>query len=447
MKSRLVTTRFRNLTDDSLRSVHHTASRLAYSSVCLRKIEKSMRFDGAKPGNGRMIVARMTLQDVTGVDDARSVERGWSARARPFSRLEEILPLLEGLDASPFQSPHWLSAWMEVFGGCPGVECFLVTLESAQGVIALALPLVRRREAGLRVLEGPDFGVTDYTAPLIRRAMVDQLPAGDDLLNLIKTALPAADMLRLNRLCPLVQGMANPLYAQPWSQPNRMSGWRLPLPDSWAEYRDSLSARMRDKLAKNGRRFARTPANAITLIHDLDVALAALATLDAMQADRIKDKGLDYHLNAPLQAAFYRRLVEQGITNGRTVMVALRSGDVTVAANFAVRHGTELVYLRVANLFGEWGKLSPGLLATEHLIREEQAAGVRVFDFAMGNYDYKRRFGAEETPLVDLVLPLSLKGWLAALTWHAMRRLSRVSLLRRLTGRTAIPCPRDASDC
>lgn len=406
-----------------------------------------MRFDGAKLGNGWMMFARMTLQDVTGVDDACPVTHGWSARSRPFSRLEEILPLLEGLEASPFQSPHWLSAWMDVFGGCPGVECFLVTLESTSGVIALALPLVRRREAGLRILEGPDFGVTDYTAPLIRRAVVSQLPVGDELLKLIRTALPAADLLRLNRLCPLVQGMVNPLYAEHWTQPNRMSGWRLPLPESWAEYYDRLSARMRDKLGRNGRRFARAPATSIALIQDVDAALAALATLDALQAGRIKDKGLDYHLNAPLHAAFYRRLVELGIANGRTLMSELRSENLMVAANFAVRHGSELVYLRVANLFGEWGKMSPGLLANEHLIREAQAAGVRVFDFGMGNYEYKRRFGAEETPLVDLVLPLSLKGWPAALVWHAVRRLSRISLLRRLTGRAAVPCPREQSDC
>ena len=165
------------------------------------------------------------------------------------------------------------------------------------------------------------------------------------------------------------------------------------------------------------------------------VRVAAFAELERMQEERIQEKGLCYHLNAPKVAAFYRRLVETGLASGETIMVALHGGAEAVAVNFAVRSGAEAMLLRVTNRFGDWARMTPGLLATEFTIREAQARGVRFFDFGMGSYDYKRRFGAREKPLMDLVLPLSPRGWPKALLWHTQYRLARSALLRRLTGR------------
>ena len=39
------------------------------------------------------------------------------------------------------------------------------------------------------------------------------------------------------------------------------------------------------------------------------------------------------------------------------------------------------------------------------------ADGVRTFDFSVGNYDYKRRFGVSDVALVDLTAALSWRGW------------------------------------
>lgn len=361
----------------------------------------------------------------------------WEVETQAFHTFEEIRSVLDGLEGTAFQSPNWLSCWLEVFGNDPGVECFLLTIFDESHKVALALPVLRRRDGGVRVIEMIDLGVSDYCAPLLNRRLVARLPQAPALWELLLSAMPEADLLRLERQCPFIQDLPNPLFAHPRAVPNRLAGWRMSLPDTWDAYKATLSESMREKLARNGRRFARAPETGITSLETIGKALEAFAELERMQEERIQEKGLDYHLNAPKVASFYRRLIEAGLTRGETIMVAMQGGSETVAVNFAVRSGEEAMLLRVTNRFGDWARMTPGLLATEFVIREAQARGVRFFDFGMGSYDYKRRFGAKEKPLMDLVLPLSPRGWPKAVLWHAHYRLSRNPLLRRLTGRAA----------
>ena len=47
-----------------------------------------------------------------------------------------------------------------------------------------------------------------------------------------------------------------------------------------------------------------------------------LAELDRQQRDRLRQKG-KYHLDRPEYAAFYRKLVRDGISDGNVVLTAL----------------------------------------------------------------------------------------------------------------------------
>jgi CelD/BcsL family acetyltransferase involved in cellulose biosynthesis len=51
--------------------------------------------------------------------------------------------------------------------------------------------------------------------------------------------------------------------------------------------------------------------------------------------------------------------------------------------------------------------------------------GVREFDFSIGNYAYKRRFGVARLPLVDVTAALSWRGLPYALRDRAVRELRK----------------------
>lgn len=373
-----------------------------------------------------------------GMGENAVTRTGLRAECTPFATIGEIEPLLAGLEATVFQSRFWLGAWLAHFTGPARAEPFLVTLRDPAGEVILALPLVRRRQGRLRVLEHPDLGVSDYAAPLLRRSGIGQLPSPAGLWALIRPVLPPADILRLMRLPPCVAGMPNLFHADPRARRDRLSGWRLAMPEKWEDYHAGLSHSQREKIGKSLRRLDKTGAT-IAIATTRESAHEALSALETMQSERVSQKGLDYQLDQPLLASFYHRLVDLGAETGETVLTRIDADGAIIAANFAVSAGGETVYLRLANRFGAWSRFSLGIIVTEFIIRAMHARGQRVFDFAMGNYEYKRRLGGIEQPLVNLVVALSPRGWPVAIAWHLHDRLRHSRLLRRLTGRDASP--------
>jgi CelD/BcsL family acetyltransferase involved in cellulose biosynthesis len=57
--------------------------------------------------------------------------------------------------------------------------------------------------------------------------------------------------------------------------------------------------------------------------------------------------------------------------------------------------------------------------------------GVRKFDLSIGNYDYKRRFGARPLPLTDVSIALSWRGVPYALRDRVAQWLRRYPRLSR----------------
>ena len=61
--------------------------------------------------------------------------------------------------------------------------------------------------------------------------------------------------------------------------------------------------------------------------------------------------------------------------------------------------------------------------------------GVRQFDLSIGNYDYKRRFGAVQFPLTDVSIALSWRGIPYIWRDHTAQGLRRYPWLSHLVER------------
>lgn len=363
----------------------------------------------------------------------------WKAECHAFRRYEEIAPLVHGLVGSTFQSPIWLSTWFEVFAADGAIEPFLIVFRDDDAAIAMAIPLIRRRDGALHVIEFADLSVSDYDMPLLRADKTVAQPASEDLYPVLIDALPPADLLRFLRLAPTINGHSNPLFGHGWAVENPISGWVLPMLDDWIETRRSFSASQREVLDRKRRKLEQMPGVSIRVIDDLQDGVAALEALTQMQAKRNRELGQAFHLDQPKYRLFYEQILRRGLDRDDVLLCGIhQDGEGWIALNFGVRSGDEIVYLRLGNQFGDWAKLSPGVLLTEFMMQQAHARGVRIFDFAMGNYEYKKRLGATRVQLQDLVLPLSTRGIAHAAAWHLRRRLSQLGWLRRLLGRKPI---------
>ena len=113
-----------------------------------------------------------------------------------------------------------------------------------------------------------------------------------------------------------------------------------------------------------------------------------------------------------------------GVGNGYALVSVLTVGDEVVATLLGIRTGSRYVMIRISNAGEKWSNCSPGRLIIERTMAALHGDGVREFDFSVGNYAYKRRFGVTRLPLVDISAALSWRGWpLAyAIIWCAQLR-------------------------
>jgi CelD/BcsL family acetyltransferase involved in cellulose biosynthesis len=117
----------------------------------------------------------------------------------------------------------------------------------------------------------------------------------------------------------------------------------------------------------------------------------------------------------------------------------LTVGDEVVATLLGIRTGPRYVMIRISNAGEKWSNCSPGRLIIERTMAALHKDGVRTFDFSVGNYAYKRRFGVTRLPLIDISAALSWRGWSYVLRDRVVRELRNYPRLdfhvKRLLGK------------
>jgi CelD/BcsL family acetyltransferase involved in cellulose biosynthesis len=197
-------------------------------------------------------------------------------------------------------------------------------------------------------------------------------------------------------------------------------------------YRASIK---RMQLPRSWRVFNRHPGAAFRMIATATEALTLLDTMDAQQQARMQCLGLPFVLNDETRAKFYRDLVIRGVEDGYVIVSALTCGEEIVATVLGIRQGANFVFLRISNAGKPWSHCSPSRLIIERTMAALHEAGVRNFDLSVGNYAFKRRFGAVQFPLTDASIALSWRGFPCVLRDRAAQWLRRHPWLAKWVGR------------
>jgi CelD/BcsL family acetyltransferase involved in cellulose biosynthesis len=188
-----------------------------------------------------------------------------------------------------------------------------------------------------------------------------------------------------------VDGKPNPLMSLGRLGSCSLNGNLISIGDDFEAYRTSIK---RMQLPRSWRVFSRNPGAAFRIVTDVDEAVALLDTMDAQQQARMQHLGLEFILNEAARAKFYRGLVIRGINEGYAVVSALTCDEAIVATVLGIRQGANFVFLRISNGGTRWSPCSPSRLIIERTMAALHRDGVRQFDLSIGNYAFKRRFGA-----------------------------------------------------
>jgi CelD/BcsL family acetyltransferase involved in cellulose biosynthesis len=337
-------------------------------------------------------------------------------------------------DRTTFQHSHWLGAWYQAFHAASPLVA--IVSDAATGRPIALVPLIRRVQRGLRIVEFADLGLTDYNAPILSpEAPGDVMQArvlGRALLAGLRRLPEGVDLIRMQKMPPNVGGKPNPLVSLGRIGSCSLNGNLIVVGDDFDAYRAKIK---RMQMSRCWRVFNRNPGAEFRIITNVGEALKLLDTMDAQQHERMKQRGIRFVLDDDCHARFYRDIVSRGVAEGFAIVSALVCDDGLVATSLGIREGTNYSLLRTSYAGKRWSGCSPGLLVVERTMAALHQQGVRQFDLSIGNYDYKRRFGAAQFPLTDVSVALSWRGMPYALRDHAVQHLRRHPWLAERVGR------------
>jgi CelD/BcsL family acetyltransferase involved in cellulose biosynthesis len=341
-------------------------------------------------------------------------------------------------DSTSFQHRHWLDAWYRTFDSVAPLIA-IISDTVTQRDVAL-VPLVYRRHHGIRLVEFADLMVSDYNAPILAcgapRDPAGMRAMGRALLAELRQLPDRLDLIRLKKLPAEIRGRPNPLVALGWNGSCSLNGNLVEVGDDFEAYRASIR---KMQMPRCWRVFTRHPGARFQIATTADEALRFLDVMDVQQRGRMDKLGHRFVLDEPHYVKFYRDVVSRGVAEGYAVVSALISDDGIVATTMGLRHGAQYALLRTSNAGKQWANCTPGLLCVERTMAALHEQGVRHFDLSIGNYDYKRRFGAKPLPLTDVSIALSWRGAPYALRDRTAQGLRRYPWLAERVRRAVGP--------
>ncbi|MER9939019.1 GNAT family N-acetyltransferase [Mesorhizobium sp. M0011] len=322
--------------------------------------------------------------------------------------------------------PAQSAAWVQNWAGETRPDLLVTTL-SAEGkpVFSLALEVSSKGPFRIARFMGGRHANGNFVAADPDWLAKADIPALRSVLAAIAKARPDIDLVALERLLPDLDGVANPLASlDHFSSPN------LSLAVDLAGGFDALLSRAsgkrkRKKHRSQIRKFeavgsyrrieARTPDEVDTL----------LDAFFEMKELRFRKMGIANVFGDAQVRGFFRALFMQALAEDKPsfVLHGLAVAGKLRAITGSSRSGKRLICEFGAIAEDDLGHASPGDFLFFDNIQEACETGFEVYDFSVGDEPYKRLWCDIETRHFEVLVPLTVKGRMLALTLRQGARL------------------------
>ncbi len=377
-------------------------------------------------------------------DAARAQASSWRRPryiAETFDHADEALAALEAvqgnLSGTAFQTLDWLTIlYEELAPSHKAVPRVVIVSDRDSGEVALVLPLMIERQRRVRVARFADLGVSDYNAPLLGPAAPQSKRAIRRAWRAVRQALRDCDLIVFDRMPADISGRANPLLMISSPTRSRHSGNVVVITDTVDAFLASRGKKYRKEVERCTRLWHKEGIPTFARAIDGEAIARVYFALEEQQAARHEASGGAYVLDKPAYRSFYERLAINGTDAGFCHLFSIESQGDIIATLFGVEHDGTFTLLRISNSGSRWSHLSPGRLIVVEAMRYFVERNVRRFDMGMGDYPFKRGFGATEIELSDLIIAARLTAVPRAAVMRTVCRLRRSSTVRAVHAKT-----------
>lgn len=318
--------------------------------------------------------------------------------------------LLDVATVSPYQTYEIQAAWFETIGRSLGLEPFIVVARDAADRAVALLPLAITTNGMLRIARFIGNRESNFNIGLFAEGLHERRAARRLLSEAARYAPAPPDLYYLSNMPRCFDGVDNPLAFE--EAPDSASfAYGAALPGATDELTARLSKDARKKLRKKEARLAEM--GTLTYAHCVtgERARVVLESLIAQKSTRLADMGVTQLSAQPGMRAFLERVTDEGMLELHAL--ALNNRIIAVYAGFT-RDGRFSGMLNSFDMDDEIARSSPGDLLLHALMRNLVARGMTRFDLGAGEARYKRAVCDETIVLCDAVVPVNIKGAVAA---------------------------------
>lgn len=323
---------------------------------------------------------------------------------------EEYAILFAESSATAFQHPMWLDAiYRKLVPQLRGDPLIVTVRDAVANRLVMALPLVRRRHRGLRTIEFADLGVSDYAAPVASDATVEAVAADPFACKRINAVLKPFDILRIRKLRSPSTAIQKLFGATNHSEMS-VGAYAVPLESDFDAWRSThMTASYRKELDKKSRQLHRK--GQLTFDRLTDVT-AIEATFEMMRQHRRQRFDSGDLLQDQTYFDFYLDVAIRGREALSRVYCVSMDG-VPIAGAMNLSHNGSLLGLLTGFDHDSYKSQSLGSLLFEMIAKQAIGDGDRVLDFTIGDEPYKVLFGAQKSPIYQILRSGSISGAVA----------------------------------
>ena len=346
-------------------------------------------------------------------------------------QMEPLETEWRGLEAENANSLHqgydWCRAWANAYsrplkiveGRINGALAFILPLEIVRGRLFTKAQFIGSQHANLN---------TGLIAPAFAEIATPDIMAG--VAADLRERLTDADCIILGNMPGIWRGRALPFSMLPHVE-NQNHAFQLDIKPTFVETLAQLSAKRRRKKYSVGHRRLEGLGGYRHMIAETPAEKQELLDLFFTQKSaRLAELGLPNTFSCPKTRKFLHStlLLPQSQDEFPLRMHALKmtggefEGEVPAVAGLS-RKGDHLIVQFCSIGSGPTVEASPGELLFHLMVEMYNTQGIALFDFGIGDMPFKRAWCTHETIQVNVTLPLTSLGRLAALKEETSTRL------------------------
>ena len=333
-----------------------------------------------------------------------------------FSKLNsELKEYWESLESESysycFQSYDWFENWINNFRNDNENYSICIVIVYFQSKILSIFPFEIEKKFNLKILKWAGGAQADYCSPILNKNFNLDEKDFTYLWEKIIKSIPSIDIIYLRKQPENIEKIKNPfvLFLKNYRD---SSTYHIFLPKTWKEYIDQIlkknfmlqNLRKKKQLKKLGNlkfKIATDEKDKIKFINELILQKNA-RLFSRGYKDTFKPEDLN----------FYKKFEDKSSIKMKTHISALTLNNELIAIHWGIIYKNRFNYLLLSMKEGNLDRYSPGRLLISLLIRWSIAKKIEIFDFTLGDEDYKKSWSNSTGTLFNYVQLNSFRGFL-----------------------------------